>query len=172
MLSSIAVQVPGIHASKAHRDHMTTRSLEHRDRGNYLGKIFTIDPWGSTDSSNIHDETPISIKDETAGVKSLWNTLTDGETVDTTSAMTLVEDNQSLGNDIAQDRIKLLVQKYQNPSDYSEISARLEILGNELLKHSPRVTIGQVIALENTKQLMVKAAAEISSIFERYNVVE
>lgn len=172
MLPQITVQVPSIQASKAHRNYMTTRSSEHRDRRDYFGRIFTIDLWGSKDSSDIDDETPVSIRDETAGTEPLWNTLTDGQTVDTTFATTLVEDNQPLGNDIAQDRIKLLVQKYQNPSDYSEISARLEILGKNLLKHSPRVTTGQVMALEKTEQLIVRAAAEISSIFERYNVVE
>jgi hypothetical protein len=64
--------------------------------------------------------------------------------------------------DVATQRVLLMAAKYSKGADAVEIIARLEILNNRMLEHSPRVSREQVAVLERAQDdlLRVRAARE------------
>lgn len=61
---------------------------------------------------------------------------------------------------IANQRVKLMAAKYVSNSASAEILARLEILNRRLLDRSPRVSIGQLEAIESANAKLARIRAE------------
>lgn len=63
---------------------------------------------------------------------------------------------------IAKQRVRLMAAKYATSSESAEMVARLEILNRRLLDRSPRISVGQVQALESAANQLanIRAARE------------
>lgn len=83
-------------------------------------------------------------------------------TIPATALYAFQRSNDSEIDRIAKQRVKLMAAKYASRTASDEILARLEILNRRLLDRSPRVSPGQVEALEsaNEKLIRIRAARE------------
>lgn len=86
-------------------------------------------------------------------------TPTVSESVEISTAPVKSEPLASTGSieDIAKQRVQILAAKYARDTEQTELMARLEILNQRLLNHSPRVSKTQISALENISQMLDRA---------------
>lgn len=83
-------------------------------------------------------------------------------TIPATAPYALQRSDDSEIDRIAKQRVKIMAAKYASRAASDEVLARLEILNRRLLDRSPRVSPGQVEALEsaNEKLMHIRAARE------------